>query len=178
MNKREASQYLGKTERAVERYTQAGELSVKYKPGKTRPVADYDETELRELKHRLANPSEVRPAVVSETPTKADQPRPTSTQALQRAGGEQGISMLASVLADALRATHDGKGGGQASIADLANKMTLSFGEAARLSGVPEDHLRAAHKAGELRGAKIGRGVRVTPDDVRKYVEQRMKGKK
>jgi hypothetical protein len=29
-----------------------------------------------------------------------------------------------------------------------------------------------------LRGAKIGRGVRVTPDDVRKYVEQRMKGKK
>ena len=53
MNKREASQYLGKTERAVERYTQAGDLSVKYKPGKTRPVADYDETELRELKHPL-----------------------------------------------------------------------------------------------------------------------------
>jgi hypothetical protein len=29
-----------------------------------------------------------------------------------------------------------------------------------------------------LRGAKIGRGVRVTPDDVRKYVEERMKSKR
>jgi len=176
MNKREASQYLGKTERAVERYTQAGELSVKYKPGKTRPVADYDETELRELKHRLANPSEVRPAVVSETPTKADQTRPTSTQALQRAGGEQGISMLTSVLADALRAAQ-ASGDGIPPV-PLRDKMTLSFKEAAQLSGVPESHLREGYARGILRGAKIGRGVRVTPDDVRKYVEQRMKGKK
>ena len=94
MNKREASQYLGKTERAVERYTQAGELSVKYKPGKTRPIADYDETELRELKHRLANPSDVRPAVVSENPTKAEQPRTTPTQALERAGSVEGMQAL------------------------------------------------------------------------------------
>ena len=178
MNKREASQYLGKTERAVERYTQAGELSVKYKPGKTRPIADYDETELRELKHRLANPSDVRPAVVSENPTKAEQPRTTPTQALERTGSVEGMQAFALMVADALRATQDGKGGSPVAIADLAQKMTLSFKEAALLSGVPESHLREGYARGMLRGAKIGRGVRVTPEDVRKYVEQRMKGKR
>jgi excisionase family DNA binding protein len=43
---------------------------------------------------------------------------------------------------------------------------------------VPESHLRAAYAEGSLRGAKIGRGVRVTPEDVKKYVLARMKAKK
>ncbi|MBA3715175.1 MAG: hypothetical protein H0W76_22395, partial [Pyrinomonadaceae bacterium] len=125
MNKREASQYLGKTERAVERYTQAGELSVKYKPGKTRPIADYDETELRELKHRLANPSDVRPAVVSETPTKAEHPRTSPTQALQRVGSVEGIQALGQAIADALRATQDGRN--DTPHVEVKDKLTLSL---------------------------------------------------
>ncbi len=56
--------------------------------------------------------------------------------------------------------------------------MTLSFKEAARLSGVPESNLRAAFADGSLRGVKIGRGVRVTLEMLRKYVEGRMKAKK
>ena len=172
MNKREASQYLGKTERAVERYTQAGELSVKYKPGKTRPVADYDETELRELKHRLANPSEVRPAVVSETPTKADQTRPTSTQALQRAGSEQGMSMLASVLADALRAAHapgDGKHD-TLSIADLSLKLMLTEKEAAAYSGLSLADIERARDP--LKAIKTGAGWRVKREELERYVKK------
>ena len=78
-----------------------------------------------------------------------------------------------SVLSDAMKATHDGR-----TDVPLRDKMTLSFKEAALLSGVPESHLREGYARGMLRGAKIGRGVRVTPDDVRKYVEQRMKPKK
>jgi len=72
-----------------------------------------------------------------------------------------------------MKATHDGR-----TDVSLRDKMTLSFKEAALLSGVPESHLREGYARGMLRGAKIGRGVRVTPEDVRKYVEQRMKGKK
>jgi hypothetical protein len=169
MNKREASQYLGKTERAVERYTQAGELSVKYKPGKTRPVADYDETELRELKHRLANPSEVRPAVVSETPTKADQPRPTSTQALERAGGEQGMSMLASVLADALRATQDGRHDTTPPV-ELKDKLMLTEREAAAYAGLSLADIERARDP--LKTIKTGAGWRVKRTALEAYVKR------
>ncbi len=176
MNKREAAEYLGKTERAVERYTEAGKLSVRYKPGKTRPVADYDKGELAKLKHDLDNPSDVRPAIVSETPTNDEQPRTTPTQALQRAASPQTIEALGQAIAGALQGaqTH----GNAVVDVPLRDKLTLSFKEAARLSGVPESHLRAAYSDGKLRGAKIGRGVRVTPDDVRKYVAARMKAKK
>lgn len=84
--------------------------------------------------------------------------------------------MLGKAIADALQAHQTPAIA--ASDVPLRDKMTLSFGEAARLSGVPESHLRAAYASGGLRGAKIGRGVRVTPDDVRKYVEARMKAGK
>jgi excisionase family DNA binding protein len=83
------------------------------------------------------------------------------------------------MVADALRgAQTPGNATGRAVSVELKDKLTLSFKEAARLSGVPEAHLRAAYAVGKLRGAKIGRGVRVTPDDVRRCVEQMMKGKR
>jgi excisionase family DNA binding protein len=99
--------------------------------------------------------------------------RQEPTQALQRVGSEQSIQALGQAIADALRATQDGR-----TDVPMRDKMTLSFKEAALLSGVPESHLREGYARGMLRGAKIGRGVRVTPEDVRKYVEQRMKGKR
>ncbi len=180
MNKSDAANFLGKTERAIERYVKDGRLSARYVAGKTRSVADFDEAELERLKHELDNPSDVRPALVVQTPTNAEQPRQSATNALQRAGDEQGMAIFVSMLSDAMRA-HEKQGNGkveQPSIADLSAKFSLSFGEASRLSGVPESHLRAAHADGSLRGAKIGRGVRVTPDDVKKYVLARMKGSK
>ena len=170
MNKREASQYLGKTERAVERYTQAGELSVKYKPGKTRPIADYDETELRELKHRLANPSDVRPAVVSENPTKAEQPRTTPTEALQRAGSVEGMQAFALMVANALRATQDGRN--DTLHVELKDKLTLSLNEASQLSGLSRGHLRQAIEAKKLKARIIGKGWRVKRSDLDAYVQK------
>ena len=173
MNKREAAEYLGKTERAVERYTEAGKLSVRYKPGKTRPVADYDEDELARLKHDLDNPSEVRPAIVSETPTNDEQPRTTPTHALQRAPSEQGMQAFALMIADSLRGA--GTPGNGVVDVPLRDKMTLSFKEASRLSGVPESRLREAYASGVLRGAKIGRGVRVSPDALKVFIGRLLK---
>jgi excisionase family DNA binding protein len=181
MNKQAAADFLGVSVRAVERYTQQAKLSVTYAKGRTRPVAEYRQEELDALRAEInANLYHQRPAHEKPNPANSEQAGGLvaipPTQALQRAESEQGISMLASVLADALRV--------QAAPADgtppvpLRDKLTLSFREAAHLSGVPESHLREGYARGILRGAKIGRGVRVTPDDVRKYVEQRMKGKK
>jgi excisionase family DNA binding protein len=78
------------------------------------------------------------------------------------------------MLADALAGLQP-RGDGHADavpLADLSHKMTLSFVEAARLSGVPESHLRAAYAEGKLRGAKIGRGVRMKHPDLEAYVKK------
>ncbi len=168
MNKEDVSKALGCSTRQIEKFASEGRLGERvYVRGKRGRQADYKPEEVERLKVELERE---RAEVIGHAATFA------GVQALQRVGGEQGMSMLASVLADALRV--------QAAPADgappipLRDKMTLSFREAAHLSGVPESHLREGYARGILRGAKIGRGVRVTPDDVRKYVEQRMKGKK
>ncbi len=165
MNKEDVSKALGCSTRQIEKFASEGRLGERvYVRGKRGRQADYKPEEVERLKGELERE---RAEVIGHAPTFAN------VQALQRVGGEQGIAMLVSVLSDAMKATHDGR-----TDVPLRDKMTLSFKEAALLSGVPESHLREGYARGMLRGAKIGRGVRVTPDDVRKYVEQRMKGKK
>ena len=181
MNKQEAADFLNVSARAVERYTQQGKLSVNYKPGRTRPVAEYRKGELEALRAEInANLYHQRPAHEKANPANPEQSSAVGaippSQALERAGGEQGMQAFASMIADALKA-REVQGNGIPAV-PLRDKMTLSFKEASRLSGVPESHLRTAYADGALRGAKIGRGVRVTPDDVRRYVEGRMKAKK
>ncbi len=188
MNKQQAADYLGVSGRAVERYTQQGKLSVHYEPGKTRPVAVYREEELRPLKSEIAaNLYHQRPAVEKGNPANHEQAGDVGeVTALARGVGnadalaliirEVATATVGALRADALRAAQAPADGTPP--VPLRDKMTLSFREAAHLSGVPESHLREGYARGILRGAKIGRGVRVTPDDVRKYVEQRMKGKK
>lgn len=175
MNKREAAEYLGKTERAVERYTEAARLTVRYKPGKTRPVADYDESELRALKHELDNPSDVRPVVVAaDTPTNTEQPRRTASEALQRTATEQSMTMFVSLLSDAIRDAQ-AQAPGTESLADLSAKVMLTLKDAARLSSLSEAHLRAALNGGMLKGKIVGRGWKIAPDALRAYVAKVLK---
>lgn len=178
LTKDEAAAILAKTPRAVERYAAAGRLSVTYEKGKTRDVPVYERAEVEALAEDLRQPSTPVRGLVATHRDNGDAGMSqgvgiSPSQALQRSGSEQGIAMFVSMLTDALAATQ-----GATADVPLRDKMTLSFREAAHLSGVPESHLREAYASGGLRGAKIGRGVRVTPDDVRKYVEQRMKGKR
>jgi excisionase family DNA binding protein len=185
MNKQDAADYLNISVRTLQRSTTDGKISVGEVRGRTGMVTDYTTEDLDRYKQaeaeREANPPAkdatryVRPHVIP-----SDTPLTSSSEALQRTGNDEALTMFVSMLSDAMRA-HETQGNGkveQPSITDLSAKFSLSFGEAARLSGVPESHLRAAHADGSLRGAKIGRGVRVTPEDVKKYVEGRMKGSK
>ena len=165
MNKEDVAKALGCSTRQIEKFASEGRLGERvYVRGKRGRQADYKPEEVERLKVELER--ERAEVIGHATPF-------AGVQALQRVGGEQGIAMLVSVLSDAMKATHDGR-----TDVPLRDKMTLSFTEAALLSGVPESHLREGYARGMLRGAKIGRGVRATPDDVRKYVEERMKSKR
>jgi excisionase family DNA binding protein len=177
MNIKEAAEYLNISVKTLERKIAGGDISVAYVTGATGKQRTFERTELDRFKDAEAAKAETtsyvaRPRVAASAVS--------SSQGLQRTGGGQGIEAFVSMITDALQA-NVAQGNDHArslSPADLAHKMTLSFKEASRLSGVPESHLRTAYADGALRGAKIGRGVRVTPDDVRKYVEGRMKAKK
>ena len=173
MNIKEAAEYLGISVKTLERKIAAGEVSVAYVPGATGKQRTFDRAELDRFKVAESEKAVATTYVISKS-RNFDAPSPS--QALQRAGSEQNIQALGQAIADALR----GQSAPVNSIppVPLRDKLTLSFREAALLSGVPESHLREGYARGILRGAKIGRGVRVTPEDVRKYVEQRMKPKK
>jgi excisionase family DNA binding protein len=159
MNKSDAANFLGKTERAIERYVKDGRLSARYVAGKTRSVADFDEAELERLKHELDNPSDVRPAIVSLTPTNAEQPRQSATNALQRAGNIPDGAMLVSMLMEAANAPH-------------APCMLLSVKDAAEFSGLSASRIVRAIHDGQLDGRKIGRGFKLRPVDVSEFVRQ------
>ncbi len=174
MNIKEAAEYLNISVKTLERKIAGGDISVAYVTGATGRLRTFERTELDRFKAAEAAKAETtsyvaRPRAVAASAV-------SSSQGLQRNRGVQGIEAFVSMIADALQANVAQRNGIAA--VPLRDKMTLSFKEASRLSGVPESHLRAAYASGSLRGAKIGRGVRVTPDDVRRYVEGRMKAKK
>jgi excisionase family DNA binding protein len=55
-------------------------------------------------------------------------------------------------------------------VSDLAHKLTLSLAEAAQLSGLSRNHLRAAIEEKKLKARIIGRGWRVKRSDLEAYV--------
>ncbi len=169
MNKDQAAVALGITVRTLQRHMAAHRIGFAMRRNLTGEEATFSAEEVARFKaERDALITTVTPAANVSEVVRQEPP-----QALQRVGSEQSIQALGQAIADALRATQDGR-----TDVPMRDKMTLSFKEAALLSGVPESHLREGYARGILRGAKIGRGVRVTPDDVRKYVEARMKGKR
>jgi excisionase family DNA binding protein len=171
MNKQQAAEFLGVSVRAVERYTQQGKLSVHYEPGKTRPVAAYRKDELEPLRKEIAaNLYHQRPAVEKGNVANPEQAGDIGeVTALARAGGNTDalaliVREVATLTIGALRA--------DAAAVPLADKLTLSLVEAAQLSGLSRNHLRAAIEEKKLKARIIGRGWRVKRADLESYVSK------
>jgi excisionase family DNA binding protein len=178
MNKQEAAEFLSVSVRAVERYTQQGKLSVNYKPGRTRPVAEYREDELEVLREEInANLYHQRPAHEKVNPANPEQSVAVvgiQPQSLERRADRQSIVALVSAIQDAL-AANLAQGNGiprTLSPADLAHKLTLSITEAAALSGLSANHLRDAIHEGKLKARIIGRGYKVKKEALADYVRK------
>lgn len=154
MDKAAVAQFLGVSERAVERYAQEGKLSVKYVPGKRGKRAEYNEMEVTALKEEL------------QAPVYRSQVTPTISDALS--SGIVGVtSTLASPKAlEFLETIAEAQ-----QIALLWSRLVWSLEEAALATGFSRFHLRAALALGTLQGKKVGRGWKVRPDDLRKYTK-------
>jgi excisionase family DNA binding protein len=169
MNKEQAAAELGITVRTLQRHMAAHRIGFAMRRTVTGEEATFSETEVARFK---AERDRLTTTVTSAT-TVSEVVRDESSDALERQPSIEGMQSFALMIADALQGaqTH----GNAVVDVPLRDKMTLSFKEAARLSGVPESHLRSAYAEGKLRGAKIGRGVRVSPEALKAYVAKVLK---
>ncbi len=168
MTIKDAAEYLGISVKTLERKIAAGDVSVAYVPGATGKQRTFDGAELDKLKAAEAEKAVATSYVISKS-RNSDAP---SSQALQRAGGEQGMSMLASVLGEALRAARasgDGKHN-TLSIADLSLKLMLTEKEAAAYAGLSLADIERARR--QLKAIKTGAGWRVKREELERYVKK------
>jgi len=176
MNKSEAAEYLGISARSLERYTAQGRLSHTLKKGKTRPVLDYETSELERLKAELqAALNAPQPATSSnpDTPSNAlailakkpaelaAEPRQTSPGGIGEFSPAQ-LQVLAA-LAGAITARP---------ARELGPALLLTLDECATLTGLSRVTLRAAVASGDLAGRKIGRSIRVRREELERWVRE------
>ena len=168
MNIKEAADYLGISIKTLERKIAAGDVSVAYVPGATGKQRTFDGAELDKLKAAEAEKAVATSYVISKS-RNSDAP---SSQALQRAESEQGMSMLASVLADALRAAQASRDGRHDTTppVELKDKLMLTEREAAAYAGLSLADIERARDP--LKAIKTGAGWRVKRTALEAYVKR------
>jgi excisionase family DNA binding protein len=196
MNKQQAAQFLEISVRSLERFVQQGKISVRYEKGKTRPTANFDETELAAFKEELNQPS-YKPAVEarqiasvehgqkdtanSQSEDLADFDENPSDEVRQITTvkhsqqdtevypiGENPtvIERLSAVIEAMLARTGDD------TRVRVGEKLLLTIAEAQELTGLPRQMLRDAITEGTLKAKVIGRSWRIKRSDLEAFVKQ------
>jgi len=168
MNKIEAALFLGVSVRTVENYTAQGRIVPMFLAStKSRPTADFAETDLRKLQEELARtqPVSAKSVGVSAIPSIAE----TALATVEGVSAPPSVSMfvLTQEQFEALKPA-SGKG----SIGDLSVMPLLKLSEAARLTSIPEKRLRDAVKAGELVAHRFGRASQIRRADLDTWINQ------
>lgn len=162
--KAEAAQFLNVSTRTLDRRADEWGLERLAQRGKHGIETHFAVTELERVKEEL-----------TRTPVQVGRPRaggeqPAEPQALELApvAGDARAQLLA-LLTEAVSA-----GQKAAPAVSLSDKLMLSIPEAATLSGVPVDKLRADAKGGSLKTIKgVGRGLgKVRREDLEHYVRK------
>ncbi|KYC34490.1 hypothetical protein WA1_51600 [Scytonema hofmannii PCC 7110] len=201
MNKQEAAEFLGVSVRSLERFVQQGKISVRYEKGKTRPTANFDETELAAFKEELNQPS-YKPAVEScqiasvehgqkdtadsqtedladfdENPTEVSRQITTVEHSQQdtevyRVGEIAEFGENPSVI-ERLSAVIEAMltRTGDDRVR-VGEKLLLTIAEAQELTGLPRQLLRDAITEGTLKAKVIGRSWRIKRSDLEEFVDK------
>jgi excisionase family DNA binding protein len=180
MNKKEAAEFLGVSEKTVERYKSSGKLSARLKriigaDGKSRKVLDFNQSDLDRLKRELSG-NVVFPELTdghAQTETQTDTDRQTQIDSanfvsnkVSTVGQTQTLNLfemifksLETIFERNLRAS------------DRFQKLMLTVDEAAAVSGLPKAFLeRAIKKDGALKATKIGGRYRIKRQDLDEFI--------
>ncbi len=164
MNKQEAREFLGVSERTLQNLLAAGKIGCKRVPGKTGPVVDLDRAELERFK---AERDQIvhRPAVQR-------MPESEGLQSRAESGGAE-LQTLATLpnsqQFEAMQRLFEAMSGAQVKAerpaVPVADKLLLTLAEAQALTGLSRGVLRAAIDDGGLKARQIGRAFRVKRAD-------------
>lgn len=162
--KKEAIEYLGISERAIERYVKSGKLKAHYEASKTgkRLVVMQEDADAFKAEMEAPQPIEPQP------------PQSTALARLPNLDGtlNRGVDgPMAIVPVSFLESTVRKRQGGLT--VGIEHKFMLSIDEAVALSGIGKSALNAAIRAGKLAAHKgYGRGRRIKRSDLEKLVSK------
>jgi excisionase family DNA binding protein len=165
MNKQEACEYLGVSERSLARYAAQGKVQVTYTKGKRGNVALYDDADLERLKDELAQPTSIRPAIDSALPATSDTHAIAKVAGLGNVAAAGAIHDLLTVIADRLQPS-------ERPAVPVENKLTLSLAEASALAGLSRGFLLSAIHDRKLKADKRGKGWNVKRADLDSYIKK------
>lgn len=183
--KEQAAEFLGKSTKAIQRYSASGQLPVVYVKEKGSQRAFYKLEDLKHFKEYgyVEKPATQDDEIPLDTMDSVDKPSMDNKSLVQgQHNPEKAIAkLIAQVLTEAQRrglvalaATGDSSPVGKVSnklTVPIADKMVLSIAEASVLSGRPQAELRKAFQQGKLKGVKLGKGIKVRKKDLEAYID-------
>ena len=180
VNKKEAAEFLGVSEKTVERYKSAGKLSARMKritgtDGKSRQILDFNQADLDRLKRELSNEI-VYPEVTprhAQTKTQTDTDRQTQLDKVNSSNEEFAIirqtqtdNFIGTIL-ERLENVFER----QLEASNRNQKMMLDIAEVSILSGLPKSFIRQSIKAGQLKAKIIGGRWKVKRLDLDEFIK-------
>jgi hypothetical protein len=159
MNKKEAAQYLGCSERAIERYVKNGKLCCTYEKGKTRTIAVFTQSELDKIKYQT---EAIKPAYETDL-----EPRQNSTEGNELVVYEDEPSDISrlSAMVELLLISQQVK---------PTDKLVLSIDDCHQLTKFPREMIKEAIASCQLKSKKIGRSWFVTKENLQKFIDEVM----
>jgi excisionase family DNA binding protein len=182
MNKKEAAEFLGVSEKTVERYKSAGKLSARLKrivgaDGKSRKVLDFNQSDLERLKRELSG-NVVFPEITdghAQTKTQTDTDRQTQLDTANFADNELSIygqtptANLFGIIFKSIETISER----HLQISNRFQKLVLTVDEAAAVSGLPKAYInRAIKKEKTLKATKIGGRYRIKRQDLDEFIKK------
>ncbi len=180
MNKREAAEFLGLSEKTVERYKSSGKLSARLKrivgaDGKSRKVLDFNQSDLERLQRELSG-NVVFPELTDghpQTETQTDTDRQTQLDTANFAGNEVSIygqTPTANLFGIILK-SFETMSERHLEVSNRFQKLMLTVDEATAISGLPKAYInRAIKKDGSLKATKIGGRYRIKRQDLDEFI--------
>ena len=163
LSKPEASEYLGISTRALERYTQQGKIGVKYVKGTRGKQARYQQSDLDRLKEEL-DTTVHKPTIEVTMPLIKDAGLTTLLEKIFTPLSSQIAALTEAV--QSLEAPPPTK-----PTVAIENKLLLTLKEVQALTGLSREILREAIEQKQLKAKIIGKAWRITRGDLEDYIE-------
>jgi excisionase family DNA binding protein len=159
-SKREAAEMLGVSTRGIERAVRRGQLTVEYRDSKHGKKAWFNSTDLERYRRHQAERVPMGFTTISPPQPTPTVPTPT-------------VPMIGAVVPMVDMETWPRKDKRKASQnpVPIADRLTLTMGEAAHLSGLPRSFIAKNIHDGTLKGIRIGRSYHVKRSDLDQFVQ-------